>query len=450
MHPTHFLPFSCSRRLLPWIWVLGLGAASHGSAQSLMEMIQAAQGYDATYQSAKLQYTATLAKAEQANALFLPKIDLGASISRSQQDGLQSIQGSYGSQAAKLELLQPLYHAANWSSLEQSKKQLALAEAQRTAAEQDLILRVSQAYFDALAAQDALTFTKSQKAAVSEQLAFAQRNFEVGTSTITDARQAQARFDLVVAQELAAENELTVKTLQLRQLVGLPQAQPVALARNVTLPAIAPNAVEDWVNQALAHNPTLQQLQVALDVATLETRKAEAGHLPTLAFTTSYSTVLNNGTAAAPNAPDSRINKTDVGINFQLPLFAGFSVQNKVKESLALESKARSDLEAAQRSVAINTRSAFLGVQSLQAQVKAYEAAEISSQSALDANKLGYQVGVGINMDVLNAQSQLFDTKAKLAKARYDVLLGGLKLRQVAGLLSSQDIQAVQAHFVPD
>jgi outer membrane protein len=430
--------------------MVGLAVSSQAGAQSLMELVQVAQSYDATYQAAQSQYTATLAKAEQAKALFLPKIDFGASVTRSHQDGIQPIQGSYGSQAAKLELLQPLYHAANWSTLEQSKKQLALAQAQRTAAEQDLILRVSQAYFDALAAQDSLTFIKSQKAAVSEQLAFAQRNFEVGTATITDARQAQARFDLVVAQELAAENELTVKTLQLRQLVGLPQAQPVALARNVTLPAIAPDAVEHWVNQALAHNPTLQQLQVALDVATLETRKAEAGHLPTLALTTSYSTVLNNGTSAAPNAPDSRLNKTDVGISFQLPLFAGFSVQNKVKESLALESKARSDLEAAQRSVAINTRSAFLGVQSLQAQVKAYEAAEISSQSALDANKLGYQVGVGINMDVLNAQSQLFDTKAKLAKARYDVLLGGLKLRQVAGLLSSQDIQAVQAHFVPD
>ncbi len=439
-----------SKRQLPWIGVLALLAASHSSAQSLMELVQAAQSYDATYQSAQLQYTATLAKAEQAKALFLPKIDFGASVSRSHQDGIQPIQGSYGSQAAKLELLQPLYHAANWSTLEQSKKQLALAQAQRVAAEQDLILRVSQAYFDALSAQDSLTFIKSQKAAVSEQLAFAQRNFEVGTSTITDARQAQARFDLVVAQELAAENELTVKTLQLRQLVGLPQAQPVALVRNVTLPAVAPNEVEQWVNQALTNNPALQQLQVALDVAILEPRKAEPGHQPTLAFTTSYSTVLNNGTASAPNAPDSRLNKTDVGISFQLPLFAGFSVQNKVKESLALEGKARSDLEAAQRSIAINTRSAFLGVQSLQAQVKAYEAAEISSQSALDANKLGYQVGVGINMDVLNAQSQLFDTKAKLAKARYDVLLGGLKLRQVAGILSSQDLQAMQGHFIAD
>jgi outer membrane protein len=126
-------------------------------------------------------------------------------------------------------------------------------------------------------------------------------------------------------------------------------------------------------------------------------------------------------------------------------LFAGFSTQNRIRETLALEDKARNDLEGAKRAVAQGTRTAFFGVLSGQGQVKALEAAEASSQSALDANKLGYQVGVRINIDVLNSQSQLFQTKRDLAKARYDVLVGGLKLRQANGTLKADDLQSVNA-----
>jgi outer membrane protein len=128
-----------------------------------------------------------------------------------------------------------------------------------------------------------------------------------------------------------------------------------------------------------------------------------------------------------------------------MPLFSGYAIQNRVKETLSLEDKARADLEAAQRNVAQSTRAAFMGVDSALGQVRAYQAAAISSQSALDANKLGYQVGVRINIDVLNSQSQLYDTKAKLSKARYDVLLGNLKLRQASGILKAADLQAINA-----
>jgi outer membrane protein len=158
-------------------------------------------------------------------------------------------------------------------------------------------------------------------------------------------------------------------------------------------------------------------------------------------LTGSYTTANNNGSSTSIS--NSRSNVGTVGITMNLPLFAGFSVQNRLKETLALEEKARTDLQATQRTVAQSTRTAYFGVQSGLAQVKALEAAEASSQSALDANKLGYQVGVRINIDVLNSQSQLFDTKAKLAKARYDVLVGGLKLRQANGTLQAGDLQAV-------
>ncbi len=183
-------------------------------------------------------------------------------------------------------------------------------------------------------------------------------------------------------------------------------------------------------------------------MARLETQKARAGHKPTVDLVGSYSMVNNNGTFGGGSA-DSRVNNAAIGVNFNLPLFAGFSIQNRVRETVSLEEKAKSDLDIAQRGVAQGTRSAFLGVLSGAAQVKAFEAAEASTQSALDANKLGYQVGVRINIDVLNSQSQLFDTKAKLAKARYDVLVGGLRLRQASGTLKADDLQSINGLLKP-
>jgi outer membrane protein len=309
-------------------------------------------------------------------------------------------------------------------------------------------VRVSQAYFDVLASSDSLTFLKSQKTAVAEQLASAKRNFEVGTSTITDSREAQARYDLVIAQELAAENDLLVKSLALNQLVGQQNVQPKPLKAPMVLAPVVPADVNQWVDLSQTNNPSIQQADVALEVARLETQKAQAGHKPTLDLVGSYSAINNSG-GSSSTLGDSRVNVGTVGLNFNLPLFAGFSTQNRIRETLALEEKSRSDLENARRGVAQGTRTAYFGVLSGQAQVNALQAAEASSQSALEANQLGYQVGVRINIDVLNSQSQLFDTKAKLAKARYDVLVGGLKLRQAAGTLKADDLQPINNQLAP-
>jgi len=440
------LPFTL--RLLPLLILAASGVATSAQAQSLVDLYTAARGYDATYQSAKSQFDATMAKSEQAKALMLPTVGLSAGASQTNQDVQQpaSKNYSYTSQNVTLSASQPLYRPGNWASYDQGKKQVALAQAQLAQAEQDLIVRVSQAYFDVLAATDNLAFVKSQKAAVGEQLASAKRNFEVGTSTITDSREAQARFDLVTAQELAAENDLRVKSIALNQLVGVSNAQPKPLSAPVQLADLAPADVEQWVGEAQANHPGIKQLEVALDVAKLETAKAEAGHKPTLDLTGSLTT-SNTTNGSSSGTTDTRANVASVGLSFNMPLFAGFSVQNRVKETIALEDKARTDLEATKRAVAQGTRTAFFGVQSGLGQVKALEAAETSSQSALDANKLGYQVGVRINIDVLNSQSQLFDTKAKLAKARYDVLVGGLKLRQAAGTLKADDLQPINGQL---
>ena len=433
-------------RLLPLTLALGAVLALPAQAQSLLELYDSARAFDAPYQSAKSQYEANLFKAEQARASVLPTVNWVSSASSTNfnTEVPENVPSrSFQNQSSTLSASQPLYRPANLALYEQGKKQVETAKAVLAVAEQDLIVRVSQAYFDVLGSQDSLAFVKAQKAAVAEQLASARRNFEVGTSTITDTREAQARYDLVIAQEIAAENDLRVKKLALDQLVGKPSISPKPLA-STQLPALLPNDINVWVDQSQDRHPSIKLNRVALEVAQLETKKATAGHKPTLDLTASYG-LNNNVGGSALTTTSTRSNNTAIGLAFNLPLFAGFATQNRIRETLQLEDKAKADLDNAQRSVALGTRSAYLGVVSGLGQVKALEAAETSSQSALDANKLGYQVGVRINIDVLNSQSQLFQTKRDLAKARYDVLVGGLKLRQASGTLKAEDLQSVNA-----
>ena len=420
-----------------------LTLAPVAQAQSLVALYESARAFDASFQSAKLQYDANLARADQARAGILPSAGLSAAASRVGVDNtVPTVNLSYNTQNATLSATQPLYRPANWATYQQGFKQVDLARAQLESASQDLIVRTSQAYFDVLAAQDTLTFVRAQKEAVAEQLASAKRNFEVGTSTITDTREAQARYDLVIAQEIAAENDLRVRKIALDQLVGITESQPISLATPITLPTMTPADVTTWVRQSELLHPAIRQAQSNADIADLEVNKAEAGHKPTLDATASYN-VTNNPSNTALNSISSRANTSTVGLLLNVPLFAGFSVQNRIRETLSLRDKALSDLEGTRRTVAQNVRTAYFGVQSGQGQVKALEAAELSSQSALDANKLGYQVGVRINIDVLNSQSQLYQTKRDLAQARYNVLLGDLRLRQASGTLTAEDLQGI-------
>ncbi len=441
-------------RLSALALLLGAACAGAVQAQSLVELYDAARGFDATYQSARSQYDANLHRAEQARAGLLPQAGLTVGVTRTQSDatfGPVSVERYLTNQNLNLSASQPLYRPANMAVWEQSRKQLDVAREVLSAAEQDLQLRVSQAYFDVLGAQDSLAFVQAQKAAVAEQLASAKRNFEVGTSTITDTREAQARFDLVIAQEIAAENDLRVKKAALDQLVGKPNITPKPLALPTALPALLPDNMNTWVQLSEDNNPTVRQTRSALEIARLETERAKAGHKPTLDFNAAYTISRNpNGSISttSSNQFGTRIDNATVGLQFNLPLFAGFATQNRLRETLSLEDKAQADLDAAKRTVAQAARTAFLGVQSGLGQVKALEAAEASSQSALDANQLGYQVGVRINIDVLNSQSQLFQTKRDLAQARYNVLLGGLRLRQAAGTLTEQDLHNINTLLV--
>ncbi len=430
-------------RLLPLSVALAAAVTLPARAQNLVTLYEAARAFDAGYQSAQYQFEATVAKSEQARAGTLYKIDLtaGASISAIDNTLAGSKQGGYDVQSATLSGSQPLYRPGNQIVFEQSKRQIDVEEQKLLAAEQDLVMKVSTAYFDVLASQDSLAYLLAQKAAVTEQLASAKRNFEVGTATITDTREAEARFDLVVAQEIAGRNDLQVKKLALDQLVGKTNSAPLPVKLPLQLPPVQPGDVAAWVQKSEEMHPTVRQSRLAFEVAQMEAKKAQTASMPTLDLTGNLNMANNNGTASA--GASYRTTTATVGLSFNMPLFSGYAIENRVKEALALEEKARTDLEAVKRSVAQASRAAFFGLLSGQGQVKALQAAEASSQSALDANKLGYQVGVRINIDVLNSQSQLFDTKAKLAKARYDVLLGGLKLHQASGILKAEDLKQV-------
>lgn len=429
------------------------GAASLVQAQTLSELVQQARGYDATWQAQQADARAAASRADQALSGLLPSVGLSAGANRTHVDvhtsvAVPGMASSFNNtqQNIQVSAQQPLYRPANKIAYEQGQRGVDVAQAQLDASAQSLIVRVSQAYFDVLAAQDSVQVAQAQKQAISTQLEMAKRNFEVGTATITDSHEAQSRFDLVTAQEIAAQNDLQVKRVALDQLVGRVGIQPTPLAAPMTLPKVEPDNMQAWVDQALASQPQLRQAQLALDIAKLETRKAEAGHKPTVDLQAGY--VVNrypNG-SMTPSIPLSyRTNAAQIGVVMNMPLFAGFAVQNRVKETVALEEKARAQLDDARRNVEQSTRTAFLGVQSGQAQVKALEAALASSQSALEANKMGYDVGVRVNIDVLNAQSQVYQTERDLANARYQVLLGQLKLRQAAGVLSDDDLRSIDS-----
>jgi outer membrane protein len=444
-------------RNLPLTAAVALAFASNAQAQSLVEMYDAARGYDAGFMSAKAQFEANLARANQALGGILPNI--AVSVSQVRTDFQRQSQGTERTAITELEtkttaatLVQPIYRPAAWASYRQGGRQLQQAAAQYESAEHDLLIRVSQAYFDVLTSEDNLELVQTQKKAVSEQLASAQRNFEVGTATITGVRDAQARFDLANAQSIAAENDLRTKRLALDMVVGVSDAKPKRLAKNTTLIAPPKEDVNNWVNQAQSTSPIVRQAELAVEVADYEMDKATALHKPTLDAQMTYGRTENLkgafvGTTYA-STPSTTWNPS-VGLVLNVPLFTGFSGVYKVKEAIALKNKAQSDLDNARRGTEQATRNTYFGLIAGLSQVKAYEAAEASSQSALDANKLGYSVGVNINIDVLNSQSQLYQTKRDLAKARYDVLVTNLKLRQAAGTLTPADLQPINDLLAP-
>jgi outer membrane protein len=428
--------------------LLAIGLSSMAllsQAQSIAELYDAARAYDATYLGARAQAESAQYRVEQVEALRRPSASLDLSATRTEAD---SPRGNFGTTNSQLGVSgrQPLFNRANDAAIEQARKSLEVAQADLDTVEQDLIVRLTQAYFDVLAAQDTLAFARASKAAITEQLAAAKRNFEVGTATITDTREAQARFDLATATEIAAENDLHTRRIALDTLVGRANTAPKPLATPVVLPVLVPSDPETWVTNTDLH-PLVRRARYSYDIAQLETTRARAASLPTIDAVGALGSSKNTG-ASITSLPGTT-NSASIGVQLAMPLYSGGAIQNRVRETLALEERSRNDLDVARRTTAQATRQAFYAAQSARAQVQALEAAEASSLLALEATQLGYKVGVRVNIDVLNAQTQLYQTRRDLAQARYSVIIGGLRLRQAAGTLSRDDVTKVNTLLAP-
>jgi len=436
--------------------VAGTMFSLNAHAADLLQIYKLALTNDPIFASARASMVAGEEKITQGRAGLLPSAGISGSYANtgliytpSQPNPAQGVvdySTHYPVEQYTAQLTQPLFRLANWEQYQIGILSAATTEAQFAQAQEDLLLRVSQAYFDVLASQDSLAAIQANKVAITEQLASAKRNFEVGTTTITDTNEAQSRYDLAVAQELAAQNDLEVKRTALEQIIGKPPGDLSALRAGVKLTMPEPAQMDKWVDSSEHENFNVVGQQIGVEIAQRTIKMNRAGHYPTvdLLLQRQHQNQGGDNVVLQPGVQ----NQNSVGVQWSIPIFSGFAVDSKVREAVALKEKAEQDLENAKRTAAQGARQAYLGVASGLAQVTAYEAAEVSSQTSLDSNLLGYQVGIRINIDVLNAQQQLYTTRQTLAKARYDTIVNGLRLKAAAGSLKEDDMVAVNGLLV--
>lgn len=302
---------------------------------------------------------------------------------------------------------------------------------------------MAQAYFDVLNAQVNLQAAEAQKVAIAQQLEQAKKNFEVGTSTVVDTYEAQSRYDLATAQEISSANDLEVKREALRVIIGeVPESLATLDTSKPILPP-QPARMDPWVEAAQKDNVAVQIQQHNAEIASKEAEKARAGHYPTLDLVASSG--RSKGISSSGGSARVETDANSIGLQLNVPIYQGGYVSSKAREAAAGYTAAMSSLESARRNAALSARQSYLGVVNGLAQIKALEAAHASSKASLESNKLGYEVGVRINIDVLNAEQQLFVTRRDLAKSYHDTLMARLRLKGAVGSLDEPDLQEINA-----
>lgn len=424
-------------------------AATPSRGADLLEIYRLAQSADAQYAAARASWSASQERLPQGLAGLLPSASLSASTQhndrelRSRDPLIGRTDSRFNSNSVAVSVTQPLYRPQNLAVYGQAKTQVAQADAILDQAAQDLILRTAQAYLDVLLAHDTIEFAQAQLTAIGRQLEQAKRNFEVGTAPVTDIHEAQSRYDLTVSAEITARNDLEVRRRQLELLIGRPAPGLSPLGKRFTLTPPEPANMDRWVAEAGENNPQVRINRAALEFATQEIERNRAGHLPTVDAFASYS---DSGSGAGnAGGLGSDINNRVIGVQVAIPLYQGGLVNSRVREAIANEDRARQELEAARRTAELVARQTFLGVNTGISQVKALEAALVSSQSLFESTRLGQEVGVRTQIDVLNAQQQLSQTRRDLAQAKYNYILALLRLKAAAGQLTEQDLVAVNA-----
>ncbi len=426
---------------------LAMTVSPMAGAADLLDFYHEAQSQDAVFASARATRQAGQEKLTQGRSQLLPSVNFNANTTYNDVDtqytGAFPFPSGYqrfNNHGYGVTLVQPLYREQNWASYSESELQVVQTEAQYKLAEQSLILRVAQTYFDVLIAQDTVQLAAAQKIAISEQLEQAKRNFEVGTATITDTHEAQARYDLIVAQEIAAQSDLEIKRRTLQQLINAVPQELSPLGKGFKLEQPQPVDLNKWVEGAQEHNYQIASAQAAAEMAEKEVDRNRGGHLPTVDLVANYSKNTSDGSVYGIGIDSAA---TTVGVQLNIPLYQGGAIQSKWREAEANRERAKQDLENTRRNVELQTRQAYLGVVSGIAQVQALQQALKSSESLLEASKLGHDVGVRTNLDVLNAQQQLFSTRRDLYQAEYNYLVSQLNLKAAVGELSEEDLGKV-------
>lgn len=425
------------KKLLPVFISLALGSMSAAvSADDLAQIYNQAKENDPQLLSAAATRDAAFEAVTSSRSSLLPQINLtaGYNINNSDID-------SRDSQAltAGVNFSQELYNRSSWVTLDTAEKQARQADAQYAVVQQSLILRVAQAYFSVLSAQDNLEFVQAEKAAVGRQLEQTKQRFEVGLSAITDVHDAQAQYDSVLADEVLAQNSLVNSYESLREITGQAHQNLSILDTDRFSASPSEASMDALVEEAQQKNLTLLSSRIAQDVAKDNISLASSGHLPSLTLDGGY----NYGKEyERDNAygTDDNFNDLKIGVNLSVPLYTGGNVTSQTKQAEYAYVAASQDLEASYRSVVTDVRANNNNINASIGALRAYEQSVVSAKSALEATEAGFDVGTRTIVDVLDATRSLYDANRNLSEARYNYILSVLQLRQAVGTLSEQDI----------
>lgn len=429
---------------------LALATTTYAWGQDLADVWQLALQRDPAYASIQAGRDADQEIVPQARARLLPYImaNAGAELDNSRRRANLSDSRTQQRALWALTLSQPIVDISAWNALERAQYVAAVADISQAQGFQNLILRVTQAYFDVLTAQDTLRALEAQKQAIESQLQAAQHGFELGSTSITDTHEAQARLDLLMASEYSAINTLQVSKDILASLINQPPETLAELPSGTTLPAPEPNRLDNWVEQAAQANLGVVRAHLESQIVEKQVDIAKSEHYPRLQLQAQTGSTSDRGMRGPQPDPGPRSIDSSVGLVLSIPLFTGGELSSVVREQSSRLQQMRYELEAAKRAARQTTQQYFSGVTSGLARVNALNAAEQSSRAALEANQLAYEVGVRINIDVLNAQQQLYETQRQLSRARYDTLMDSLRLKASSGTLDEHDLMAVNALLV--
>lgn len=422
-------------------------------ALDLLQSLKLAQENDTVLQAARAEYLASIESESQSTAALLPNLSLNFFTQKNSTETTNSTgsftdsSSDFSSNGYKISLTQTLYNQQLFDAMDASEATGAQALAQYEAAKQTLILRLAQAYFSVLAAQDNVAFAEAEKKANKRLLKQNQERFKVGLIAITDVKEAQAKYDSAIAQAIVASNELSNQHEALWFIISQRPESLNKLQDSIALNFPELNDIKDWQDNALSNNLLLRAANYAMQAAKENYDLQHAGHYPTLSLNAQHSSTSAEGSTLGFGGRD--IDDTVIGLSLDIPIYSGGYTSSKTRQAVAELDQAKRLLEKQQRQTIQDMRTAYLGVQASIAQVEAFKQVLISTESATEATQLGFEVGTRTSVDVLLAQGNLFKSQRDYAKARYDSILKLLELKYAAGLLSAVDIQHINQWLSP-